>query len=362
MRGALFGDQVDGYKDAFVYNGVYEIANAPIKACDPQWKMNPTDMDYQMTFGRQTIIQPIDAAASAIVPQYQTISQLPRFNSGNEKFDVIGVVIYIDEQERKVTTAQQKQLSVREIVVTDHSVQQPLIISAWNDLAEVDCDSLSASSGKLQVVGFTALRVSPHKGFSLATTMSTTIIQSPQGGRADGLREWVSKHRKLLTDMQSRVVDVRKPGNDETIKKIATLKMRKAQNTLQEERHWLRVTIPEPELNQINAYLGCSNCGKRADVPAGHVYSCAACSVENITCSPKVTFNSDVSDGSGTLSMTAFTDDAVKLFRMDAAEIFKMKNYEDHVNFKQIKESMQTVPILIQMGPKATLSRNNILQ
>ncbi|KAK9697235.1 hypothetical protein RND81_08G023800 [Saponaria officinalis] len=227
MRGALFGDQVDGYKDAFVYNGVYEIANAPIKACDPQWKMNPTDMDYQMTFGKQTIIQPIDAAASAVVPQYQTISQLPRFNSGNEKFDVIGVVIYIDEKAREVTTAQQKQLSVREIVVTDQNVEQPLIISAWNDLAEVDCDSLSASSGKLQVVGFTALRVSPHKGFSLATTMSTTIIQSPRGERADGLREWVSKHRKLLTDMQSRVVDVRKPGNDETIKKIATLKMKK---------------------------------------------------------------------------------------------------------------------------------------
>ncbi|KAK9699850.1 hypothetical protein RND81_08G199300 [Saponaria officinalis] len=60
MRGALFGDQVEGYKDAFVYNGVYEIANAPIKPCEAQWKSNPNDMDFQMTFGRQTIIQPIE--------------------------------------------------------------------------------------------------------------------------------------------------------------------------------------------------------------------------------------------------------------------------------------------------------------
>ncbi|KAK9664380.1 hypothetical protein RND81_14G037500 [Saponaria officinalis] len=126
--------------------------------------------------------------------------------------------------------------------------------------------------------------------------------------------------------MQSRVVDVRKSGNDPTIKKIATLKMKKAQTTLQEERHWLRVTIPAPELNQINAYLGCSNCGKRVDMPAGHVYSYATCSAENIICSPKITFNSNFSDGSGTLSMTAFTVDAVKLFRMEAADIFKMKH------------------------------------
>ncbi|KAK9664379.1 hypothetical protein RND81_14G037400 [Saponaria officinalis] len=123
MRGALFGDQVDGYKDAFVYNGVYEIANTPINACDPQWKLSPNDMDYQMTFGRQTIIQPMDAAATAVVPQYRTISQLSRFNSGDEKFDVIGVVIYMDEKARTVTTAQQKQLSVREIVIADHSVE-----------------------------------------------------------------------------------------------------------------------------------------------------------------------------------------------------------------------------------------------
>ncbi|KAK9734143.1 hypothetical protein RND81_04G117900 [Saponaria officinalis] len=227
MRGALFGYQVDGYKDAFVYNGVYEIANAPIKACDPQWKLSPTDMDYQMTFGRQTITQAIDAAATSVVPQYQTISQLPRFSCGNEKFDVIGVLIYMEEKPRTVTTAQQKQLSVREIVIADHSVEQPLVISAWHDLAEVDCDSLSPWSGKFEVVGFTALKVSAHRGFSLATTMSTSIIRSPQGERADGLKEWVGKHRRLLTDMQSRVVDVRKSSNDKTIKKIATLKLKK---------------------------------------------------------------------------------------------------------------------------------------
>ncbi|KAK9672105.1 hypothetical protein RND81_12G076600 [Saponaria officinalis] len=227
MRGALFGDQVDGYKDAFVYNGVYEIANAPIKACDPQWKVNPSDLDYQMTFGRKTIIQPMDATPTTVVPQYQTIRQLPKISTGNEKFDLIGVVLYLEAKARKVTIQNQRQISVRELIIADHSSEQPLVISAWQDFADVDCKSLCGRTRKFDVVGFTALKVSGHKGFSLFTTMSTTIIHSPQGDRADGLREWVSKHRQLLSYMQSRVMDVRRSSDDKTIKKISTLKLKK---------------------------------------------------------------------------------------------------------------------------------------
>ncbi|KAK9705197.1 hypothetical protein RND81_07G040200 [Saponaria officinalis] len=229
MWGALFGDQVDGYKDAFVYNGVYEIANAPIKACDPQWKLNPSDLDYQMTFGRKTIIQPMDATPTAVFPQYQTIRQLPKISTGNEKFDryLIGVVLYLEAKARKVTIQNQRQISVRELVIADHSSEQPLVISVWQDFADVDCESVCGRTGKFDVVGFTALKVSGHKGFSLSTTMSTTIIHSPQGERVDGLREWVSKHRQLLSDMKSRVIGVRRSSDDKTIKKISALKLKK---------------------------------------------------------------------------------------------------------------------------------------
>ncbi|KAK9699851.1 hypothetical protein RND81_08G199400 [Saponaria officinalis] len=140
------------------------------------------------------------------------------------------------------------------------------------------------------------------------------------------------------------------------------IETKKAQNTLQEERHWLKVTILEPEFDKINAYLGCSNCGKRAEVPAGHVFNCKMCSKKDSICSPRVTFNCDVSDGSESLAKTTFTEDSENLFRMTAADIFRMKHSEDRSAFEKVQQFFQTTPILIQVGPKATLSRNNILQ
>ncbi|KAK9673969.1 hypothetical protein RND81_12G202300 [Saponaria officinalis] len=143
MKGALFGDQVEGYKEAFVYNGIYEIANAPIKPCEDQWKSSPTDLNYQMSFRRQTIIQPVDTHSGPVLPEYLSISHISKAGNPNEKFDVLGIVIYVEEKARKVVTSQQRELLVREIVITDQSSKQPLVILTWNDLAEVECESLS---------------------------------------------------------------------------------------------------------------------------------------------------------------------------------------------------------------------------
>ncbi|KAK9671260.1 hypothetical protein RND81_12G017600 [Saponaria officinalis] len=163
MRGALFGDQVEGYKEAFVYNGVYEIANAPIKPCSEQWKSNSNELNYQMTFRRQTIIQAVNTESGPILPEYQCISQIPKAGNPDDKFDVLGIVLYIEEKARKINISKEHENLVREIVITDHSTEQPMIISTWNDLAENDCDVLSSWAKKFSVVGFTALRVSTHK-------------------------------------------------------------------------------------------------------------------------------------------------------------------------------------------------------
>ncbi|KAK9740853.1 hypothetical protein RND81_03G065700 [Saponaria officinalis] len=200
MKGTLFGDHVEGYKDAFIYNGNYEIGNAPIKSCESQWKTSLNDLDYQMSFGRQTIIQPIDTESGPILPKYQTIAHVPMVVNEKKSSDVLGVVIYIEEKPRKVVTGQGRELLVREIVIVDHSVQQPMLISAWNDLTENDCETLNTWSEKFPV-GFTALRVSSYKGLSLTTRMSTTFFQSPKGIRASNLEEWTLRHQDVLADM-----------------------------------------------------------------------------------------------------------------------------------------------------------------
>ncbi|KMT19242.1 hypothetical protein BVRB_1g014240 [Beta vulgaris subsp. vulgaris] len=181
MRGALFfGDQVEGYKEAFVYKGEYEIANAPIKPVEEQFKSSSSELDYQMSFGRQTVIQPINSEANPVLPEYQTISSIPKACDPSEKFDILGVVLYVEEEAMTISMPQGRDNLVREIVITNHSTQQPLIISAWNDLAGAYCDRLSTWVAKFNIIGFTALKVTSHKAIQKLMQASFLIEVGPK--------------------------------------------------------------------------------------------------------------------------------------------------------------------------------------
>ncbi|XP_056698307.1 replication protein A 70 kDa DNA-binding subunit B-like [Spinacia oleracea] len=291
MRGALFGDQIAAYKDALQHKGTYEIADASFRSADQQWKRDEHEMDFQMSFGRQTVVQPIDPEAGPIVPDYQCLASVPRVGDPDDRYDVLGVVLYVDEEARSVDTAQGCRALVCEIVISDHS-----------DLVEAECDALSSWAEKFVVVGFTSLRATSHKGttipvqgFSLATSISTLIHHDPKGDRPNALTEWALTHKDILSDRQARVLDVRNPSKERVIMTLEELKLKKNTTTLQEERRWLRVVVPEPDFDRVYAYIGCCTCSKRTDVPVGDSYTCTGCSHKDSVASPRFTslcFNS----------------------------------------------------------------------
>ncbi|XP_056685528.1 replication protein A 70 kDa DNA-binding subunit B-like [Spinacia oleracea] len=326
MRGALFGDQIEAYKDAFVHKGEYEIADAQIRPADEQWKKSDAELDFQMTFGRQTVIQRVNAESGPVQPEYLCIASVPRAGDPEDRYDVLGIVLYVEEHAREITTGQDRQALVREIVLSDHSSEQPLIISVWNDLAGSDCDDLSSWAEKFTVVGFTSLRATSHKGFSLTSSMSTMFVHGPHGDRAIALREWACNHQDVLSDRQARVLDVRNPSSERVIMTVDALKRKKNTNTLQEERCWIQVVVPEPKLEKVHAYLGCPNCGRTTYTPVGKAYTCLTCKKQGVISSPRITFNCEVSDGTDKYALTSFTEDSEKLFGMTAADLFRMKH------------------------------------
>ncbi|XP_021722717.1 uncharacterized protein LOC110690191 [Chenopodium quinoa] len=144
-----------------------------------------------------------------------------------------------------------------------------MTISAWNDLIGKPCDAMSNWAEKFNVVGFTALKTRHTRGFTLNTTMSTRIILNPKGPRADMLREWVSLYQHVLQDMQERILNVRYPSAEKKIITITELRSKKAANATPDEVAWIRVTIPEANLQRVNAYIGCLGCGKRSHLALG---------------------------------------------------------------------------------------------
>ncbi|XP_056685476.1 uncharacterized protein [Spinacia oleracea] len=364
MRAALFGNQIDVYKEAIEHLGSYEIANATIKASDEYWKAKDAKyglLGYQMSFGSQAVIQRMNAESGPVLPEYQCLATIPRVYDPTDRFDIVAVVLYLEEEARKVTGFEQREYLVREIVVTDHSNEQPITITVWNELTGEHCKPLSSWAEQFTIFGFTALRGSFHKGFSLGSTMSTRIITDPKGERADALREWVKNRTDWLSDRQARVLDVRNPTKEKVIITLDSLKLKRPYNTLQEQRHWLRVTIPNPQMSTINAYLGCSACGRRGDIPAGTSYTCTRCKADTVS-TPKITYNFVASDGTGTMECTSFTEDSEKLFRMTAADTFRMKHSNDAATFEQLQEMLKSNHFLLEIGPTMGLSKNGVLE
>ncbi|KAK9748789.1 hypothetical protein RND81_02G081100 [Saponaria officinalis] len=172
----------------------------------------------------------------------------------------------------------------------------------------------------------------------------------------------MTNHQTALAQLQSRIYHIKMPLPVIKTTKISALRSKKAKSTLQDEKHWLEVAIPNAELHKINAYMGCSKCAKRSGIPPGHTYTCSACSKPDCTTTPKITFSCDISDGTGTLLMTTFTSTAEQLFKMSASDIYHMKHSDGDKAFTAVQELLRVTTFKVQVGPAKSLSINNILQ
>lgn len=66
-----------------------------------------------------------------------------------------------------------------------------------------------------------------------------------------------------------------------------SLKKLQVENTLQEENHWIKVIMPEPDHSKVVPYVGCNNCGKRTGLDCGASYNCKFFLKEKCVSTPK---------------------------------------------------------------------------
>uniref|UniRef100_A0A803MYD1 Uncharacterized protein n=1 Tax=Chenopodium quinoa TaxID=63459 RepID=A0A803MYD1_CHEQI len=102
---------------------------------------------------------------------------------------ILVIVLYVAKEARKIVTTLNKESFVRDLMVIDHSTDQPVKICTWNDLSGPECGTLVSDGDLFKVIGITALRPITCKGFQIESTMSTEIIRDPEGEKAAALAE-----------------------------------------------------------------------------------------------------------------------------------------------------------------------------
>ncbi|XP_074300763.1 replication protein A 70 kDa DNA-binding subunit B-like [Silene latifolia] len=188
IRTTLYEDEIAAYENIIYDKMEYDICNAKIKLMPEKYRRD-TDHPYQLSFGAQTVITPVEGCKPPAGPEYISIAAIPRIVTTDDRYDILAILIHV-EVLREVPHSDGAALPVRELVVMDPSTEQHLIITAWAEIATRECEQLKELVDTFPVVGFTCLKPSYHKGFSVATTSATFIKFNLDGDKAENLRAW----------------------------------------------------------------------------------------------------------------------------------------------------------------------------
>ncbi|XP_074296304.1 replication protein A 70 kDa DNA-binding subunit B-like [Silene latifolia] len=295
----------------------------------------PDGNPYQLSFGADTIIRPVEGSTPQTGPNYITITAIPRAVSPDDRYDVVVILIFM-EPLRQLERHDGQGLDVRELVVIDQSTSQPLIITAWAELATIDGEKLHVIAGSFPIIGLTSLKPSYHKGFSLSTTYSTYVKLEPDGDAVDRLRAWYEANKqtvsiKQLYSRNKQVVAARTPG-------IARLK-----TTIKK----LRLKKPMWGKHQKDS---------------GDVYNCGVCKRQSVTSVPRMNISFEAIDDTGSFTFTSFTNDSEKLLATKTNELYKMEPEGQQTYLQKAETRIRAASIYIQVGPAKSLSTNGALK
>ncbi|XP_021732613.1 replication protein A 70 kDa DNA-binding subunit B-like [Chenopodium quinoa] len=317
---------------------------------------------YQLTFAENTLVQPICSITGEIEPEFEAISAIAKAHFLDEICDVLGIVLFVENEVPLVDSFYGHKAYVREVVITYQTNTQPIIVNVWNHLAGSACEKMNVWAAKFIVVGFTLVKACGLKGFSLSSGMDTRIIYEPKGDRANVLRVWSNLYVQRVLDRQGRILQVRYPENPQETVTVQYLKEKKVQNALQDESHWLPATIPYANLEQLTIYTGCLKCGKPTNLPKGRQYACTKCYAKKRVACIRVAFTFDAVDNNDIISLTAFNNEAEKILGMHAEQIYAMKENEDHISFEKAKQNFSSKLLHLKVAPIPALTATNKLQ
>uniref|UniRef100_A0A803MI29 Replication protein A OB domain-containing protein n=1 Tax=Chenopodium quinoa TaxID=63459 RepID=A0A803MI29_CHEQI len=360
MKMTLFGDQIDAYKDVILFRGNYDISNDLKRPLHAQYRAKESDLPFQMTIGSRTLIQSLDPEGEQVFPRYQSLASVPRVSTDDVRHDILVIVMYIADEPKKIVTTLNKESSVRDLMVIDHSTDSPVKVCTWNDLSGKLCETLVSESDNFKVIGITALRPITRKGFQLESSMSTVIIESPEGEKAAALTEWERKHRSVLIEHQNRVTAAWNPPAERILTTIAHIKTKKVNATIQE----LCAAVSQPSSSSVDNnnmfrfhFHDICFIMQVAKTLPQEVYWL------RVTASDiQATITFTASDGTGALQLTAFTENSVPLLGMSAADIYHMKALDDTTKFGQIANKLRNTYFLLKIGPTTALEQNKVLQ
>uniref|UniRef100_A0A803MQS9 Replication factor A C-terminal domain-containing protein n=1 Tax=Chenopodium quinoa TaxID=63459 RepID=A0A803MQS9_CHEQI len=191
--------------------------------------------------------------------------------------------------------------------------------------------------------------------------MSTTIDPNPTSAEASALRDWVQGNVDKLNDCVAHQLKRIEDLSRKNVTPVATIAEKTATDVTPDTRFWVNITIPNPQEEDVVAYIGCATCSKRCDYFQGSKFMCVHCGEEKLA-ELKNNFTFVATDRTGSIRFTAFGEECAKLLRSTTTELLEKKKQETWPEFTALAATLQSKASLIQVGPAGTIKRSGVLK
>ncbi|XP_077271809.1 replication protein A 70 kDa DNA-binding subunit-like [Temnothorax americanus] len=344
IRCTAFKDQCDKFYDTIEPGNVYYISRCTLKAADKRFNMLKND--YEMSMTGDTEIVPCHEN-SADIPTLQfnfcPISQVEN-KEKDALIDVLGVVTTFNDVQHIVQRNTGRELLKRDVDIVDDSGTM-VRVTLWGKQAE---DFDGSNNPILAIKGARVGEFNGGKNLSLI--MSSVLEKDPDLPEAHRLRGWYtsvghSENAKSLS---------RAGGSGDFNAPLCTFQ------EATEARLGEKMDFPDSFtvvaiVNMIRVenaiYKACpvDGCKKKLIDQSTGVFRCEKCNRDYPNFTYRLLASMSVVDATGSRWITAFSEDAEKIFGMSAQELGELKENDndaymqkfDEVNFKRFLFSLR---------------------
>ncbi|XP_058193849.1 replication protein A 70 kDa DNA-binding subunit B-like isoform X2 [Rhododendron vialii] len=194
-------------------------------------------------------------------------------------------------------------------------------ISLWDQFSEYEAVEMAKLRGNFPVAIGLRLKLSRYYGFGYATRGSSSFILSPPIPEAIELQSWCSANSSTIRELPYPTVTgaralIHDPTHPKKIVKILNLP------TSVDKVEYLNVQgdIQVIDFNQNFIYLACSICNKSTNAYGDNDFWCNFCN-KKVAPLPKAKLNVQITDDTGSVGATIFTEKAEGLYDVTATEL-----------------------------------------
>ncbi|KAG5365426.1 Replication factor A protein 1 [Yarrowia sp. C11] len=328
IRATGFNQEVDKFYPMLEEGQVYYVTQCRVTMANK--KFSNVNNDYELMFGRDTVIIQADDAEAAAIPtanySFVTLDKLQEVDVGNN-VDVLGVVQNVGPLEDGVAKATGNPYKRRNLMLGDKSGFATRLTFFGEKATSFDEATVPVGT----IIAIKGARVGDFNGRNLSTSHSSTIAVEPAIDETYALKGWYASEGKQTSFKQLQTTPTNKTVAATPID-VVTASYGQSEKP---DYYTLQAWVVHIRTNNF-AYPACQtpDCNKKV-IESGEEWLCEKCNKTMDKPLYRYILSINVGDATGSMWLTAFNEPAEVIVGLTADQLTEIQTSQGDDEYEQ---------------------------